>query len=169
MRYGLVAALAGMALAGCTNIAQMNGFSTEPAGPRAAACMVTMAGPAITRDAYMDTPPMHMTTSTDGWCGWSVRLVDNQGAVYDWKAASVALAPSHGEARARLDGPLVYIEYRPAPGYSGTDAFAVRLNPGFAVRRASVSVVPQASRASAPDMVVTSTIWLAGPRFQPNG
>jgi hypothetical protein len=163
MRHGFVAAGLGLALAGCANLAQINGFATGPAGVRASPCEVGVAGATRPRDMFKDTRLARMTTGDGGWCGWAVRLVDDQGAQHDWMGASIARAPSHGEVRVRLEGQMVHIEYRAVPGDRGPDAFAVRLNPGFAMRRAEVDVVAPAPGPAAPETVITSTRQITEP------
>jgi hypothetical protein len=163
MRHGLAIAALGLALAGCAGLAEFNGFATGPAGPRSPSCHVAIADAARPRDMFQDTREARMTTGDGGWCGWAVRLVDQQGAWHEWTRATVARAPAHGETRVRLDGPVVHIEYRPAPGYRGPDAFAVRLGPGFALRQAQVDVVAGVPGPPAPEIMITSTRQIREP------
>ncbi len=161
MRTPSIVAL-GLALASCANLAQLNGFATGPVGPRAVPCEVAIAGAGTPRDMFRDTRAARMTTGGDGWCGWAVRLVDDRGTASEWTGASIVRAPLHGQVRVRLAGGMAHVEYRPAPGYRGSDRFAVRLRPGLATRRAIVRVVPPAPGAAAPETVITSTRWIGG-------
>ncbi len=163
MRYGLVVALAGLGLAGCANLAGINGFATGPRGPRASPCEVAIAGAATPRDVFTDTRVARITTGGNGWCGWAVRLVDQEGVQHSWVRAVVAHAPAHGEVRVFQDAGIARIEYRPSPGYRGTDSFAVELAPGLAPRRAVVDVVAPAPYSAASRTVITSTRYITPP------
>ena len=161
MRNGALIAVVGLALAGCAHLARINGFAVGPVGARAAPCEVAIAdGP---RDMFLDTRVARMKVGDGGWCGWAVRLVDQDGARYRWDRAIVARAPSHGEVRVRDGRRFAHIEYRPAPGYRGLDAFAVELAPGFALRRAEVRVVASAPGPAEPERVITSTRMVVPP------
>ncbi len=155
--------LAGLGLAGCANLAELNGFAVGPLGPRASRCEVAIAGAATPRDAFKDTREARMTVGGSGWCGWAVRLVDQNDIQYPWDRALVARAPAHGEVRVVQDGQVAHIEYRPAPGYLGADSFAVELAPGLAPRRASVEVVAPTPGPAAPETVITSTRHITPP------
>ncbi len=163
MRYGRVVVLAALGLAGCANLAGLGGFATGPLGQRASPCEVAIAGAATPRDAFKDTREARMTTGGNGWCGWAVRLVDQNEIQYPWDRAIVARAPAHGEVRVVQEGQVAHIEYRPAPGYRGADSFAVKLAPGLALRGASVEVVAPAPGPTAPETVITSTRYITPP------
>jgi hypothetical protein len=173
MRNLVLAVLGGVVLAGCANLAALNGFATGPVGVRASPCEVAVAGGAAPRDMFSDTRTAHMIVgaaggSGGGWCGWAVRLQDENGVQYGWDRATVVRAPAHGEVRVRPDGLLVHIEYRAAPLYRGADGFAVRLAPGFSVREASVDVVAPAPGAAVPETVITSTRWIGDWLYPPS-
>jgi hypothetical protein len=163
MRNTVLVVLGGLALAGCADLAALNGFATGPAGERASPCAVTVDDAGTPREMFGDTRVARMTTGDGGWCGWAVRLQDQGGAPYRWDRAEVSRAPAHGEIRVRPDGALVHVEYRPAPGYRGADGFAVRLGPGFSERAAVVQVVAPGAGAAVPEPVITSTRMITAP------
>ena len=72
-----------------------------------------------------------------GWCGITV---SNGGRPYS--AGLLASAPAHGKALIHTVGNDTRIDYTPVRGFTGSDTFSVRLIPGDAIVRASVSVVP---------------------------
>ena len=160
----MIPLLAGLALTGCADLPALNGFSTGPIGERATPCRVAIADSAGRRDIFLDTRAAHMSVGNGGgWCGWTVHVVDQNDAEYPWDRALVARAPQHGTLRIRPDGLPVHIEYRPQPGYVGTDEFAVELAPGFALREATVEVVPATPGPLTPETAITSTHQVDAP------
>lgn len=91
--------------------------------------------PEVTPAAGQDTPvPMKM--GNDG--GWCAITVDNSGKPFD--AGLLVTEPAHGKVYIHSVGDRTRIDYTPDARFAGTDAFAVRLLPGAAVLRASVTV-----------------------------
>jgi hypothetical protein len=72
-----------------------------------------------------------------GWCGITV---SNGGKPY--AAGLLASAAAHGKVLIHTVGNDTRIDYTPERGFAGSDAFSVKLIPGDAVIRASVSVGP---------------------------
>ena len=82
---------------------------------------------------------MAMIVSNEG--GWCARgLTFNQG--YAFSGGNVIHQPEHGEARVRHLASRSLIEYRPQPGYVGSDSFSVTLTPGNSTYLVSVTVQP---------------------------
>jgi hypothetical protein len=79
-----------------------------------------------------------MKFGNDG--GWCAITVANAGKPFD--AGLLATAPAHGKVLIHTVGSETRIDYTPAPRFTGTDAFAVRLIPGDAVLQARVTVGP---------------------------
>ena len=90
-----------------------------------------------------------ITVGNDG--GWCAITVAQPGpAPYD--VGLVVTRPTHGKVYVHTVGDETRIDYTPDPGYVGSDKFAVKLEPGEPVLRASVTVTPapSATPASAP-------------------
>ena len=62
-----------------------------------------------------------------GWCAIAYQVLTPAGH-FATADARVSAPPAHGEARIGTVDGLLRIAYRPAPGYAGADAFAVRLD-----------------------------------------
>jgi hypothetical protein len=94
-------------------------------------CSVSEVAPAAGQDA-----PVTMEVGNDG--GWCAITVDNSGKPFD--AGLLVTEPAHGKVYIHSVGDKTRIDYTPNARFTGTDAFAVRLLPGGAVLRASVTV-----------------------------
>ncbi len=77
-----------------------------------------------------------MTMGNDG--GWCAINIDNGGKPFD--AGLLVAEPSHGKVYIHSVGDETRIDYTPTARFTGTDAFVVKLLPGGAVLRASVTV-----------------------------
>ena len=154
--FGLALALSVAACAGT------NGIDAVPAGRISQTCRVAIPNADKVVDAFQDRRAATMEVGNDsGWCGWYDRLVETEGSDLPWISAQVSRAPAHGVVRVRQDADRVHVEYQPAPGYVGPDAFAVRLGPGYALRSAAVNVVPATPPSSgpqSPEAGVTSSV-----------
>lgn len=105
-------------------------FATDFAGG-AKSCNVPKVSPAAGKET-----PAAMTVGNDGgWCGITV---DNNGHPYS--AGLLTDRPEHGQVYIHSVGDATRIDYTPAKGYAGPDKFTVRLLPGNAVVRATVTV-----------------------------
>jgi hypothetical protein len=107
-------------------------FSADVTGG-AKTCEVGKVAPA----AGQETPVAVRLGNDGGWCGITV---SNGGRPYS--AGLLASAPAHGKVLIHTVGSDTRIDYTPARGFSGADAFSVKLIPGDAIIRASVSVGP---------------------------
>jgi hypothetical protein len=91
--------------------------------------------PQVTPAAGAETP-VTINVGNDG--GWCAITVNNGGKPFD--AGLVLTEPAHGKVYIHTVGDDTRIDYTPDSRFTGSDAFAVRLIPGAAVLRASVSV-----------------------------
>jgi hypothetical protein len=90
-------------------------------------CSVPEVAPAAGQEA-----PVTIKVGNDGgWCA-------NSGKPFD--AGLLVTEPAHGKVYIHSVGDKTRIDYTPNARFTGTDAFAVRLLPGGAVLRASVTV-----------------------------
>ena len=72
--------------------------------------------------------------------GWCAITVNNSGRPFD--AGLLAAPAQHGKVLIHTVGNDTRIDYTPAARYAGADAFAVRLIPGDATIRVTVTVTP---------------------------
>jgi hypothetical protein len=93
--------------------------------------------PKVAPVAGQETPVMVKVGNDAGWCGITV---SNGSKPY--AAGLLATAPAHGKVLIHTVGNDTRIDYTPQRGFAGSDAFSVKLIPGDAIIRASVSVVP---------------------------
>jgi hypothetical protein len=101
-----------------------------------------------------------MTIGNDGgWCGISAA----QGSA-PFQAGLVQTRPDHGRLNIRRVGDVTRIDYFPDPGFVGPDAFAVRLLPGNAEVRATVTVQPGPASARPASAAPAATAPAAAPR-----
>jgi Big-like domain-containing protein len=105
-------------------------FATDFAGG-AKNCNV----PKVSPTAGKETPATMTVGNDGGWCGITV---DNNGHPYS--AGLLATRPTHGQVYIHSVGDATRIDYTPNKGYAGTDSFTVRLLPGDAAVRATVTV-----------------------------
>ncbi len=105
-------------------------YATDFAGG-AKSCNVPKVSPA----AGKETAATMSVGNDGGWCGITV---DDSGHPYS--AGLLAARPTHGEVFIHSVGDATRIDYTPAKGYVGPDSFTVRLLPGNAVVRATVTV-----------------------------
>ena len=83
------------------------------------------------------TTQVKMQLANDGgWCAITVR-----GAPYS--AGLLVTPPAHGEVYIHPVGDDMRIDYTPSPGFTGADAFEVKLIPGDPVLQVSVAVTPR--------------------------
>jgi hypothetical protein len=115
-----------------------------PAGPTARVFAADMTGAAKSCTVPPVTPAagrsvdVPMKAGNDG--GWCAITVNNNGRPFD--AGLVATAPAHGKVLIHTVGNDTRIDYTPAARFAGPDAFVVRLIPGDAMIRATVTVTP---------------------------
>jgi hypothetical protein len=132
----LAIAAGGILLQACT--------AKPPSGPAVRLFAADLAGGAKTCDvgkvapvAGQETPVTVKLGNDGGWCGITI---GNGAKPYD--AGLLAAAPAHGKVLIHTVGNDTRIDYTPERGFTGSDAFSVRLIPGDAIIRASVSVAP---------------------------
>jgi hypothetical protein len=107
-------------------------FAADVAGV-AKTCVVPKVAPA----AGQETPAEVKVGNDGGWCGITV---SDGGKPY--AAGLLTTAPAHGKVLIHTVGNDTRIDYTPERGFAGVDAFVVKLIPGDAMIRASVSVGP---------------------------
>jgi hypothetical protein len=135
-RFGLAIAAMAVLLQGCAE--------KGPAGPTARIFAADMAGAAKVCTVPPVTPAAGRTTDVamkvgnDG--GWCAVTVNNNGRPFD--AGLLAAAPSHGKTQIHTVGNDTRVDYTPAARYAGADAFSIRLIPGEATLRVTVTVTP---------------------------
>lgn len=107
-------------------------FAADMAGG-AKTCVVPKVAPI----ANQETQVAMKVGNDGGWCGITV---NNSGKPY---AAGLLIAkPVHGQVFIHTVGDDTRIDFTPDRGAGGTDAFAVRLIPGDATIRTSVTISP---------------------------
>ncbi len=129
----LVVAAAG--LLGCTTGSKLEAsrlpvYSTDQKG-KAASCTVPDVRAVDGRETQVA-----IATGGGGWCGISVR---REGGPY--AAGLLTQPPRNGKVYVHSVGDDTRIDYTPAAGAAGPDAFAVRLLPGDAVIQVGVNTV----------------------------
>ncbi len=88
-----------------------------------------------------------MTLANDGgWCG----ILVAQPGPLPYAAGLVTGRPAHGHMHVRNYGSRTRVDYIPDAGFSGADAFTVRLLPGAAVLQVAVAVQPGPAATPAP-------------------
>jgi hypothetical protein len=105
-------------------------YATDFAGG-AKSCTV----PKVSPSAGKETPATMSVGNDGGWCGITV---DDSGHPY--QAGLLTARPAHGQVYIHSVGDATRIDYTPSKGYAGPDSFAVRLLPGEAVVRTTVTV-----------------------------
>lgn len=78
-----------------------------------------------------------------GWCAVTVAAPGDE----PFAAGLLSTRPQHGRVYIHTVGYWTRIDYTPARGYAGPDAFAVELLPGSAMLRVSVTVNPPGAAA----------------------
>lgn len=101
---------------------------------RAKSCESTRAG---RYSADAGTLVALTMSNEGGWCG---KFYSQEGAPFT--GGNIIEAPAHGEARVRHFRTRSVIEYRPAPGYVGSDRFTATLTPGNGTYIEEVTVRP---------------------------
>jgi hypothetical protein len=96
-------------------------------------CVVPKVTPAAGQEAEVAVK----VGNDGGWCGITI---STGGKPY--AAGLLASAPAHGKVLIHTVGNDTRIDYTPERGFAGSDAFSVKLIPGDAVIRASVTVGP---------------------------
>jgi hypothetical protein len=130
---GIIMMGTGVLIAGCAQPPAAPGprlFSVDLAGA-AKGCAVSKVLPAAGQQV-----PVTMTVHNDG--GWCAITVATNGRPYD--AGLLTIEPQHGKVLIHTVGDDTRIDYTPAAGYAGVDAFSVQLVPGSATLRTSVTV-----------------------------
>jgi hypothetical protein len=119
-------------LQGCARqAASWNGIFTIDSVGGARICVAPTASPP---DGQAVVAQMQVSNE-GGWCGLTV---NRGGAAFD--SYLLVTRPAHGKVFAHHVGTNTRIDYTPDPGFTGTDAFAMRLIPGNAVIEAAVTV-----------------------------
>jgi hypothetical protein len=78
------------------------------------------------------------TVNDGGWCGIPV----HQDGPKPFGAGLLETRPAHGDVLIHEVGDDTRIDYTPDRGFAGHDAFAVKLIPGDAIIRVTVTVAP---------------------------
>jgi hypothetical protein len=73
----------------------------------------------------------------NGWCGLPLR----QSAARPFDAGLLTARPAHGSVLIHQVGDDTRIDYTPDRGFTGSDSFTVKLIPGDAVVRMSVTII----------------------------
>jgi hypothetical protein len=134
MRYALALAATALLLQACAQ--------RPPAAPGARVFQADLAGAAKSCSVPQVTPavgqetPVPIKMGNDG--GWCAITVNNAGKPFD--AGLLVTEPTHGKAYIHTVGDETRIDYTPDPRFAGSDSFAVKLIPGNAILRASVTV-----------------------------
>ena len=84
-----------------------------------------------------------MKLDNSGWCGQPLRQPD--GRPFD--VGLLLERPAHGSVVIHQVGDETRVDYTPDRGFTGSDSFSVKMIPGNAVIRMSVTVIPAAARA----------------------
>ena len=71
-----------------------------------------------------------------GWCGITAQMSGNK----PFAAGLLTARPAHGNVLIHEVGDVTRIDYTPDRGFSGNDAFTVKLVPGAAIIKVTVSV-----------------------------
>ena len=154
--FGRVLVCAGVALlaAGCAPQAAppaQDQAATAPVTPqpprrrvtgRAKVCESTRAG----RYSADAGTLIAATMSNEG--GWCRKFYSLEGAPFT--GGNIVQPPSHGEARVRHLATRSVIEYRPEPGYVGSDRFTATLVPGNGTYIEEITALTARSRGAAP-------------------
>ncbi len=133
---GLALLGAAMLLAGCQDTPQRPASGTriyhaDVTGGAKACTAPTISSPAAGKEV-----DAAMTVGNDGgWCGV---VVDNNGRAFS--AGLLLIRPKHGRVYVHSVGDTTRIDYYPKPAFTGSDSFSVRLLPGEALVKASVTV-----------------------------
>jgi hypothetical protein len=80
-----------------------------------------------------------------GWCGITVA----QAGPKPYDAGMLVQRPRHGRVHVRKVGDVTRVDFIPDAGFSGSDAFTVRLVPGNAAMQVAVTVQGGATPAAA--------------------
>jgi hypothetical protein len=134
MRYALALAATALLLQACAQ--------RPPAAPGARVFQADLAGasksctvPQVTPAAGQETAvPIRM--GNDG--GWCAVTLNNAGKPFD--AGLLVTEPTHGKAYIHTVGDNTRVDYTPDARFAGSDSFAVKLIPGGALLRVSVTV-----------------------------
>jgi hypothetical protein len=92
--------------------------------PQAASCVVSLPWFGHESGGYVAPRGTIATSNDGGWCDLQFIQIFRQ--LYFQPKISVVEPPSHGEATAERLADRLAVAYRPAPGFVGTDRFAVR-------------------------------------------
>jgi hypothetical protein len=135
----LALAIAGAALQGCAEQPRppplqqhARVFASDMQG-----AAKTCAVPKLSLEAGKVVDASIQVGNDGGWCGITVA---DDGKPYD--AGLLTQVPAHGKVYIHPVGDATRIDYTPELGFSGADAFAVRLLPGSPVLKVSVAVAP---------------------------
>ena len=123
---------AAMLLAAC---AQRQAATAPPPGPDLNAGIASVcqpSKPALTPGAVAQA---EMRMNDSGWC--AVRVAD---AGQPFAVGLVQDRPLHGRVLIRAAGEQTFLDYQPAPGYSGPDSFVAVLRPHGAGADSTVHV-----------------------------
>jgi hypothetical protein len=135
-RFGLAMAAVAVLLLACAE--------KPPSGPQGRVFAADMTGAAKVCTVPPVAPVAEKTTDVamklgnDG--GWCAITVNNNGRPFD--AGLLAAQAAHGKVLIHTVGNDTRIDYTPTPRYAGADTFTVRLLPGDAMIRATVTVTP---------------------------
>lgn len=108
--------------------------SRRPETGRAKFCESTRAGRYRADAATL----VALTMSNEG--GWCAKSYNRVGSPFN--DGSIIQQPEHGEARIRHAATRSIIEYRPVPGYVGSDRFTATLSPNPSIYIGEVTIRP---------------------------
>ncbi len=127
-----------------TATALLQACAAPPPGPATRIFAADVAGgaktcvvPKVALAAGQETPVAVRVGNDGGWCGITI---SNGGKPYS--AGLLTANPARGKVFIHTVGDDTRIDYTPDHGFSGSDAFTVKLIPGDAAVKASVAVVP---------------------------
>ncbi len=132
----LLLGLAAVALDGCAQnkpAAQSTRLYAIDQSGAAKSCAVSPA-PVVVADGK--TTEVAMTVGNDG--GWCAITVDQNGKPFT--AGLLATRAKHGRPYVHTVGDATRIDYTPDAGFAGSDSFTIRLTPGDAMVKVTVTV-----------------------------
>lgn len=150
MKAGLLALAGLIALAGCAKppVSQRQAARLYAADFQGKAKTCTATAPAEPGEGARVEGRMTLVND-GGWCDIAL----NRPGPRPFDAGLLVARPAHGQVTIHTVGDQTRVDYAPDAGFSGTDAFSVRLLPGNAEMKVAVSVqpgAPAATPASAP-------------------
>ena len=135
----VVLAAAGALLQGCAKTEEPSrGPATVYSADLRGGAARCAAPDKLTPAAGQPTEARLVVGNDGGWCAVTVAAPGDE----PFAAGLLTARPQHGRVYIHTVGYATRIDYTPARGYAGPDAFAVELLPGGAALRVSVTVQP---------------------------